>query len=103
MVPSVEVPPVTLAAPEEEVIDHSDEKNSIVIPRERLPLLNQSLQVIADHDIKQADTPVYSPGRGDGLLHIEATGICGYFAPTDKQVPTSYFLNSMKTSQISIS
>lgn len=38
---------------------------------------NPSLQVTADHKLKSAEAPVYAPGRGEVLLHIKATGICG--------------------------
>lgn len=41
------------------------------------PLHNPSLQVTADHNIKLVDAPVYAPGRGEVLLQIKATGICG--------------------------
>lgn len=42
------------------------------------PLPNPSLQVTADHNLKQEDAPVYEPGCGEVLLHIKATGVCGY-------------------------
>lgn len=38
---------------------------------------NPSLQVTADHQLKSVDAPVYAPGRGEVLVHIKATGICG--------------------------
>ncbi|SPO06983.1 probable xylitol dehydrogenase [Cephalotrichum gorgonifer] len=38
---------------------------------------NPSLQVTADHKILMAEAPVHSPGPGQVLLHIKATGICG--------------------------
>lgn len=41
------------------------------------PLPNPSLQVTADHNLKQEDAPVYAPGYGEVLLHIKATGVCG--------------------------
>ncbi|KAF2247447.1 sorbitol dehydrogenase-like protein [Trematosphaeria pertusa] len=41
------------------------------------PLPNPSLQVTADHSLKQVDAPVHSPGKGEVLLHIKATGVCG--------------------------
>jgi len=41
-------------------------------------LPNPSLQVTADHRLKQVDAPVYAPKRGEVLLQIKATGICGY-------------------------
>lgn len=40
-------------------------------------LPNPSLQVTADHKLKVQDAPVYAPGRGEVLLHIKATGVCG--------------------------
>ncbi|KAF1812253.1 GroES-like protein [Eremomyces bilateralis CBS 781.70] len=40
-------------------------------------LSNPSIQVTADHQIKQVNAPVYAPGRGEVLLHIKATGVCG--------------------------
>ncbi|KAF2662448.1 sorbitol dehydrogenase-like protein [Lophiostoma macrostomum CBS 122681] len=41
------------------------------------PLPNPSLQVTADHQLKQVEAPVYAPGHGEVLLHIKATGVCG--------------------------
>ncbi|KAF9732754.1 hypothetical protein PMIN06_007074 [Paraphaeosphaeria minitans] len=41
------------------------------------PLPNPSLQVTADHNLKQVEAPVYAPGIGEVLLHIKATGVCG--------------------------
>lgn len=38
---------------------------------------NPSLQVTADHQLKSVDAPVYAPGKGEVLVHIKATGICG--------------------------
>jgi hypothetical protein len=38
---------------------------------------NPSLQVTQDHKIKMVDAPVPTPGPGEVLLHIKATGICG--------------------------
>ncbi|KAJ6104797.1 hypothetical protein N7523_011117 [Penicillium sp. IBT 18751x] len=38
---------------------------------------NPSLQVTADHQLKSVNAPVYAPGRGEVLVHIKATGICG--------------------------
>ena len=43
----------------------------------KAPLPNPSLQVTADHNLKQVEAPVYAPGHGDVLLHIKATGVCG--------------------------
>ena len=39
---------------------------------------NPSLQVTADHKLKMVDAPVLKPGKGEVLLHIKVTGICGY-------------------------
>ncbi|KAH8432389.1 NAD(P)-dependent alcohol dehydrogenase [Aspergillus melleus] len=41
------------------------------------PFSNPSLQVTADHNLKQVDAPVYAPQEGEVLLQIKATGICG--------------------------
>lgn len=38
---------------------------------------NPSLQVTADHKLKSVEALVYAPGRGEVLLHIKASGICG--------------------------
>ncbi|KLU82196.1 sorbitol dehydrogenase, partial [Magnaporthiopsis poae ATCC 64411] len=40
-------------------------------------LPNPSLQVTADHQLKQVEAPVPSPGPGEVLIHVKATGICG--------------------------
>ncbi|OIW31513.1 GroES-like protein [Coniochaeta ligniaria NRRL 30616] len=40
-------------------------------------LRNPSLQVTADHRLKQVEAPVYAPRAGEVLLHIKATGVCG--------------------------
>jgi L-iditol 2-dehydrogenase len=48
---------------------------------------NPSLQVTADHQLKSIEAPVYAPGRGEVLVHIKATGICGsdiHFWKTDR-------------------
>lgn len=39
---------------------------------------NPSLQVTADHQLKQVEAPIMIPGKGEALVHIKATGICGY-------------------------
>lgn len=44
------------------------------------PHPNPSLQVTADHNLKAIDAPVYAPKAGEVLVHIKATGICGYAA-----------------------
>lgn len=38
---------------------------------------NPSLQVTADHNLKSVDALIYAPRRGEVLVHIKATGICG--------------------------
>lgn len=38
---------------------------------------NPSLQATADHKLKMVEAPVLEPKRGEVLLHIKATGICG--------------------------
>lgn len=40
-------------------------------------LPNPSLQVTADHKLKFVEAPVFKPGRGEVLLHVKATGVCG--------------------------
>ncbi|KAL4745899.1 hypothetical protein BDW72DRAFT_210942 [Aspergillus terricola var. indicus] len=40
-------------------------------------LANPSLQVTADHQIKLVEAPVHEPGKGEVLVHIKATGVCG--------------------------
>ncbi|KAF3355713.1 hypothetical protein VdG1_04005 [Verticillium dahliae VDG1] len=41
------------------------------------PLPNPSLQVTADHRIKTVEAPVLAPKKGEVLLQIKATGVCG--------------------------
>ncbi|PSR85781.1 canditate alcohol dehydrogenase [Coniella lustricola] len=43
----------------------------------KAPLPNPSLQVTADHRLKSLEAPVYSPSKGEVLLHVKTTGICG--------------------------
>jgi len=38
---------------------------------------NPSLQVTADHTIKMVEAPIQEPERGDVLIHVKTTGICG--------------------------
>ncbi|KAL2862391.1 putative alcohol dehydrogenase [Aspergillus lucknowensis] len=40
-------------------------------------LPNPSLQVTADHQIKLVEAPIHSPGKGEVLLQIKVTGVCG--------------------------
>jgi hypothetical protein len=42
----------------------------------RLP--NPSLQVTADHNLKLVEAPIYAPRKGEVLIHIKATGVCGH-------------------------
>lgn len=41
------------------------------------PLPNPSLQVTADHRIKTVEALVLAPKKGEVLLQIKATGVCG--------------------------
>jgi L-iditol 2-dehydrogenase len=41
------------------------------------PLPNPALFVTADHQLKQEEAPVHAPAKGEVLLHIKATGVCG--------------------------
>ncbi|EHK27096.1 uncharacterized protein TRIVIDRAFT_33625 [Trichoderma virens Gv29-8] len=41
------------------------------------PQPNPSLQATADHNLKLVEAPVLEPKRGEVLLHVKATGICG--------------------------
>ncbi|ORX93902.1 alcohol dehydrogenase [Clohesyomyces aquaticus] len=56
-------------------------KSNIKTPNQQstiaTPLPNPSLQVTADHQLKQVDAPVFAPGPGEVLLHIKAAGVCG--------------------------
>ncbi|TLD03239.1 uncharacterized protein PgNI_12418 [Pyricularia grisea] len=40
-------------------------------------LPNPSLQVTADHQLKQVEAPILSPGPGEVLVHVKCTGVCG--------------------------
>lgn len=40
-------------------------------------LPNPSLQVTPDHSLKLVEAPVYTPRKGEALVHIKATGIWG--------------------------
>ena len=66
---SAAIPNISSCCPKVTCIEHSDIDLSQSI--------NPSLQVTADHRIKMVDAPVYRPARGEVLLHIKATGICG--------------------------
>lgn len=63
------------AVPVETLTRTADETAHITI---KAPLPNPSLQVTADHRLKQQEAPVYAPRKGEVLLHIKATGVCGY-------------------------
>lgn len=41
-------------------------------------LLNPALQVTTDRNLRIINAPVLKPARGHVLIHIKATGICGY-------------------------
>lgn len=43
-----------------------------------MPPLNPALQVTADRNLRIIDAPIQKPGPEDVLIHIKATGICGY-------------------------
>jgi hypothetical protein len=62
------------------VIDHTLPESVPTKTRATIstPLPNPSLMVTADHKLKQEEAPVYAPARGEVLLHIKATGVCGY-------------------------
>jgi len=51
-------------------------------PTIKTTLPNPSLQVTADHNLKLQEAPVYAPAKGEVLLHIKATGVCGYGTST---------------------
>lgn len=55
-------------------------KRQLAQPTLQAPLANPSLIVTADHQLKTADAPVYAPQAGEVLVHVKATGICGYEA-----------------------
>lgn len=46
--------------------------------KEQTHMPNPSLQVTADHQLKQLEAPVLAPKKGDVLLQAKVTGICGY-------------------------
>ncbi|CAL5875285.1 uncharacterized protein PFLUO_LOCUS9590 [Penicillium psychrofluorescens] len=70
MAPSVLVDPVS---------GQQDVSKSRVAGRTVIPTTfpNPSLQVTADHQLKFVEAPVYAARRGEALVHIKATGICG--------------------------
>lgn len=65
------------------LVDQSIEQPIAVVPKslDRAVIKgshpNPSLQVTADHQLKSVDAPIYAPGKGEVLLHIKASGICG--------------------------
>lgn len=61
---------------------HADQVNSQhIVSKSRTStpasLPNPSLQVTPDHSLKLVEAPVYAPRKGEALVHIKATGICG--------------------------
>lgn len=79
-------------------IDSSETANAVVQQKKATittPLPNPSLQVTADHNLKQVEAPVYAPGVGEVLLHIKATGVCG-------SVSGSYNLANKKINYVKI-
>ncbi len=70
------------AKPKSQAANATREKKTI-----STPLPNPSLQVTADHNLKQEDAPVYAPGHGEVLLHIKATGVCGFVTPSIVTTP----------------
>lgn len=52
--------------------------NSSATAEQLAKISNPSLQVTADHKIKMVEAPILRPGPGDVLIHVKATGICGY-------------------------
>ena len=78
-VPENMAPPIPLdpTGPE------SLEPNSIVKTKKAqhsviaAPFANPSIQVTADHKLKQVEAPIHAPKVGECLVHIKATGICG--------------------------
>ncbi|KAF2261208.1 sorbitol dehydrogenase [Lojkania enalia] len=78
MAPSVVLDPPSQKSIQTE--DHPQIENSIAQSKQTTistPLPNPSLQVTAEHQLKQVEAPVYAPGLGEVLLHIKATGVCG--------------------------
>ena len=72
MAPSVQVngPPAdAISAPTKAQLAES----SVI----QVPCANPSLQTTTDHKIKVVEAPVYAPRKGEVLLQIKATGICG--------------------------
>ncbi|PSN65244.1 alcohol dehydrogenase [Corynespora cassiicola Philippines] len=75
-------PSIVLDPPSDNSINaETSHQSSNGVPRKQAtlstPFPNPSLQVTADHRLKQVDAPVYAPGHGQVLLHIKATGVCG--------------------------
>lgn len=65
------------------LVDQMGEEVVVVVPKApdhtviKASHPNPSLQVTPDHKLKSVEAPVYAPGKGEVLLHIKATGICG--------------------------
>ena len=77
MAPSIVVDPIS---PETSHTKTSQTSNGATESQRSIlkaPMPNPSLQVTADHNLKQVEAPVYAPQKGEVLLHIKATGICG--------------------------
>uniref|UniRef100_L2FLB0 Alcohol dehydrogenase, putative n=1 Tax=Colletotrichum fructicola (strain Nara gc5) TaxID=1213859 RepID=L2FLB0_COLFN len=53
------------------------EKNAAPVETLKAPLPNPSLVVTADHRLKAEEAPVLAPKKGEVLVHVKATGVCG--------------------------
>ncbi|EUC42781.1 hypothetical protein COCMIDRAFT_39193 [Bipolaris oryzae ATCC 44560] len=60
-----------------ETTSSAPKQTSTVRTTIKTSLPNPSLQVTADHQLKLQEAPVYVPAKGEVLLHIKATGVCG--------------------------
>lgn len=72
MAPSAVPEPGETKLPGKSVLNGSSEHGTLATT-----LPNPSLQVTADHKLKYIEAPVFKPGRGEVLLHVKATGVCG--------------------------
>ncbi|KAK9312416.1 chaperonin 10-like protein [Lipomyces starkeyi] len=68
MAPALSVNPST------SISEDRDQSNGASITP-RLP--NPALKVTADHKIRMEDSAILRPGKGEVLIHVKATGICG--------------------------
>ncbi|EEY20436.1 sorbitol dehydrogenase [Verticillium alfalfae VaMs.102] len=71
------------------------------------PLPNPSLQVTADHRIKTVEAPVLAPKKGEVLLQIKATGVCGLpdnisYAQGALLEPLSVVLHGIRTAGLEL-